>query len=255
MITGGPKETTELLKHKFDHIFYTGSGSVGRLVLQAAAPLLTPVTLELGGKCPAILTHGANITKAAKRIAWGKFLNNGQTCLAPDYVLLPEDLLADFEAETKRVLSEFYGEDIKSCPDYGRIINKRHFDRLSKLLASTNGLVIGGATDESDLYMEPTLVSGIKADDVLMKDEIFGPILPLITYSKTDEAIDFANNINDKPLALYIFGPDKKSREKILDNLNSGGVCVGRFLRVLPTRFTIITHISTTRGHGYAHYR
>ena len=203
-INGGSTETTELLKHKFDHIFYTGSGAVGKIIMSAASKHLTPVTLELGGKSPAILDDNININITAKRLIWAKSFNCGQTCIAPDYILCTKKIQEGLLQEFPKVLENQFGKDIQKSSDYARIINQKHFDRLVKLLEKTKGDVIGGTTDRNDLFIEPTIVANVPKNDKLMEEEIFGPILPIVVVENIDEAIKYINE-KDIPLSLYPF--------------------------------------------------
>lgn len=231
VVEGGVPETTALLEQRWDHIFYTGNGRVGRIVLEAAAAHLTPVTLELGGKSPAIVDREANLEVAARRIAWGKFLNAGQTCLAPDYVLVHgavEDQLVD---EIAGALRRFYGDDPRTSPDYARIVDDRHFERLTGLLEQepTEHVVLGGGSERSERYIAPTVVRGVDADSALMTDEIFGPILPILTVPDVGAAIDFVN-AREKPLALYVFSENGDRTDQVIRETSSGGACVNAAL-------------------------
>ena len=227
IVTGGVTETTELLAERFDHIFYTGNGVVGRVVMAAAAKNLTPVTLELGGKSPAIVLADANIGVAARRIAWGKFINAGQTCVAPDYVLVQRSVEAKFLAELKLAVTEFYGQDPQQSGDYTRIINERHWDRVHGLLdaGGFESIVCGGTTDRGDRYIAPTVLAGVSPESPVMSEEIFGPLLAVLAVDDLDQAIGFVNN-RDKPLALYIFSGSSDSVERVLQRTSAGGVCV-----------------------------
>ncbi|XKL64274.1 hypothetical protein PGB90_004360 [Kerria lacca] len=222
--TGGVEETTELLKHRFDYIFYTGSTAVGKLVRAAANEYLTPVTLELGGKSPVFIDGTANIDITVKRVLWGKFINAGQTCIAPDYVLCSKQVQDLFVEKAKHVLREWYGDDPKNSPDFCRIISDKHFQRLKTLLKSGT-LAIGGDDDPSERYLSPTILINVSQDDPIMKEEIFGPILPVVTVESAYEAIGFINS-RPKPLSLYLFSSDKKVRELFLTQTHSGSVCV-----------------------------
>ena len=224
VIEGGVPETTRLLEQRFDHIFYTGNGTVGRIVMEAAARHLTPVTLELGGKSPCIVDEDVDLEVAARRIVWGKFFNAGQTCIAPDYVLCHASREAQLIEQMKKVLIEFYGEDPKASPDYGRIINERHHARLSKLIASGE-LAAGGQSDPTDKYIAPTVLRKVDPASPVMADEIFGPILPVLTVPDLDAAITFIN-ARDKPLALYLFSRNAEHVERVLQRTSSGGACV-----------------------------
>ncbi|KAI9249815.1 Aldehyde/histidinol dehydrogenase [Helicostylum pulchrum] len=231
VVTGGVPETTSLLENRFDHIFYTGNGQVGKIVMTAAAKHLTPVTLELGGKSPAFVTEDADVNITAHRLLWGKFFNNGQTCVAPDYVLCHKDKLEPLLKAFKDTIVEYYGKDPHSSESYGRIVSTRQFDRLKGLLdkCDPSTIVTGGQTDREDLYIAPTIVSPITPDHILMQEEIFGPILPIISVDNMDEAINIVNN-RDHPLALYVFASSKYKYNKILDKTSSGGVLVNDIL-------------------------
>ncbi|XP_065659216.1 aldehyde dehydrogenase, dimeric NADP-preferring isoform X3 [Hydra vulgaris] len=224
VINGGVAETTALLRERFDYIFYTGSTNVGRIVMKAAAEHLTPVTLELGGKCPAIVDSTCNFSVVAQRIAWSKFSTCGQLCLAVDYILcLPnceEALVAALIASIKK----FYGDNPKTCESYGRIVNKHHHQRISKLIDKSK-VVYGGEIDEDDLYIAPTILTNVTPNDLIMKEEIFGPLLPIITVSSLQEAVDFINE-RDKPLAVYMFSNDEKSISFVTSETSSGGMCI-----------------------------
>uniref|UniRef100_A0A8D8IY14 Aldehyde dehydrogenase n=4 Tax=Culex pipiens TaxID=7175 RepID=A0A8D8IY14_CULPI len=224
VVEGGVKETSELLKQKFDYIFYTGSGRVGRIVHQACNENLTPCTLELGGKSPCYIDSTADIAIATKRILWGKFINAGQTCIAPDYVLCSKSVQKQFLEEARSVLKEWYGENAKDSPDLCRIINQQHFQRLSSMIKGAN-VAIGGDMDASEKYMAPTVLIDVKACDPVMQDEIFGPILPILTVESPQEAINFIN-ARDKPLAMYIFSKNEAARDALIANTSCGGICV-----------------------------
>jgi len=223
VVNGGVAETTTLLEQKFDHILYTGNGNVGKIVMRAAAAHLTPVTLELGGKSPAIVDSNVNIVNAARRIAWGRFMNAGQTCIAPDYVLIKSGLERPFIDAVKATLDEFYGKDVQKSHDYCRIVNKTHFNRLKKVIETAGGeKVIGGELNEEDRFIPPTVILNPDENSSVLRDEIFGPILPIVPIKSIDEAIRYVND-RDKPLALYVFSKDKKVIEKVLSNTTSGG--------------------------------
>ena len=225
VVTGAVDETTALLEQRFDHIFYTGNGKVGRVVMRAAAEHLTPVTLELGGKSPAIVAADANVEVAAKRIAWAKFLNAGQTCVAPDYVLVEEGVEDQLVAALADAVTAFYGDDPRQSNDYARIVNERHHDRLMQMLdgGGYDATVIGGTGDRASRYLAPTVLTGVKPDAMVMDDEIFGPILPVLAVGDIDEAIRFVND-REKPLALYAFSGDDDTLEHVVANTSAGGV-------------------------------
>jgi aldehyde dehydrogenase (NAD+) len=222
---GGVAETTALLAEHWDHIFYTGNGTVGRVVMEAAAKYLTPVTLELGGKSPAIVDRHANLEVAAKRIVWGKFVNAGQTCVAPDYVLVDRAVHQPFLDALTETVRSFYGSDPRSSPDYGRIINDRHFARLRGLLESGGEPLVGGDTDAGDRYVSPTVLTGVDPGAPIMTEEIFGPLLPVLPVDDVDDAIDFVN-AREKPLALYVFSENATVAERVIESTSAGGVAV-----------------------------
>lgn len=228
VIEGAVEETTALLEEKFDHYFYTGNGRVGSIVMSAAARHLGQVTLELGGKSPCIVDHTADLDVAAKRIAWGKFYNAGQTCVAPDYVMVEKDVEEPLLANLRDALKAFYGEDPQQSPDYCRIVNERHHDRLTPLLESGE-VYVGGEADKSDRYIAPTVLRNVPKDSAVMEDEIFGPILPVLSVSGVDEAIDYVNS-RPKPLALYAFSSEKQTQEKIIRSTSSGGVTINHIM-------------------------
>ncbi|MFF7381934.1 aldehyde dehydrogenase family protein [Streptomyces griseoluteus] len=222
VVEGGIPETTALLAQRFDHIFYTGNGTVGRVVMRAAAEHLTPVTLELGGKSPAFVDRDTDLDVVADRLARGKFLNAGQTCVAPDYVLTDPETAPALEAALVRAVEGIYGADPAASPEYGRIVNERHFDRLSGLLDSGR-VAVGGDSDRTDKYIAPTVLADVAPDAPVMREEIFGPILPIVTVPDLDAAVDFIND-RDKPLALYVFTDSDTTRERIAAETSSGGL-------------------------------
>ena len=213
-----------ILNQRFDKIFFTGSAATGRIVMQAAAANLTPVTLELGGKSPAIVDKTVNLKVTAYRIVQGKFFNAGQTCVAPDYILAEESVVEPLLAELIAALRKFYGHDPSSSPDYSRIINTRQFDTILKYLEDGE-VVHGGESNRDELFIAPTILKNVSPDSPVMQNEIFGPILPVLTVKNVDEALAFVNQ-REKPLALYIFSEDKAVVEKILNGTSSGGACV-----------------------------
>lgn len=224
VVEGAVPETTELLAQRFDHIFYTGNGTVGRIVARAAAEHLTPVTLELGGKSPAYVDRGVDLAAVATRLVNAKFLNAGQTCVAPDYVLTDPDTARALEPALADALRTRFGEDPASG-EYGRIVNERHFDRLLGLLDSGR-LVAGGQHDRAGRYLAPTVLAEVTADSPVMQEEIFGPILPIVEAADLDAAIAFIT-ARDKPLALYAFTEDATTRARLLAETSSGGVGLG----------------------------
>jgi aldehyde dehydrogenase (NAD+) len=225
VVEGGVPETTALLAERFDHVFYTGNGTVGRIVMRAAAEHLTPVTLELGGKSPVFVDRDTDLDVVADRLARGKFINAGQTCVAPDYVLATPETAAALETALVRAVDALYGADPAASPEYGRIINERHFDRLSALLDSGR-VVTGGGSDRTGKYIAPTVLADVEPKSPVMQEEIFGPILPIVTVSGLDEAIDFIND-RDKPLALYVFSESGETRDRIAAETSSGGLGYG----------------------------
>ena len=223
-VLGGVGETTELLAQRFDHIFYTGNGRVGRVVSRAAAEHLTPVTLELGGKSPAIVTGRAKLDVAARRIAFGKFVNAGQTCIAPDHVLVERAVHDELVRALVAAVAEMYGPDPRTSADYGRIVSDGHFARLAPLLRDGTA-ACGGQTDADARYIAPTVLTDVSIDSRIMADEIFGPILPVIAVDSLDEAVRIVN-AGDKPLALYVFSEDDADVERVIGATSSGGVTV-----------------------------
>lgn len=219
---GGIDETTELLRLQFDKIFFTGSTKVGKIVYRAAAENLTPVVLELGGKSPAIVSKDADLEVAAKRIVWGKFLNAGQTCVAPDYLLVDESVHEQFLEMLRKYINEFkYGPDSEQ---YTRIINDKNFDRLVKLINQEN-VYFGGNSDKKSLYIEPTLLSNINWDDAVMQEEIFGPILPIISFTHFNPVLNTILEL-EKPLAAYLFTRNSEEKRSFTDKLSFGGGCI-----------------------------
>jgi aldehyde dehydrogenase (NAD+)/aldehyde dehydrogenase (NAD(P)+) len=224
VVEGGVETSQQLLQEKFNHIFFTGGTSVGRIVMEAAAKHLTPVTLELGGKSPCIVDTDINIEHTARRIIWGKFINAGQTCIAPDYLLVNQKIKQDLIPALQKTIKEFYGDEPATSPDYARIISRRHFARLAEFLK--NGEIIsGGDSNPEELYIAPTLIDHVSLADPVMQEEIFGPILPVLEYTDITEAIALINS-QPKPLALYLFSQNKKLQAQILQETSSGGVCI-----------------------------
>lgn len=224
-VVEGEAETAQnILENKFDYIFFTGSEATGKLVMQAAAKNLTPLCLELGGKSPCIVDQDTNILYTARRIVWGKFLNAGQTCVAPDYLMVDRKIKGELLKNIQDVLKDFYGDDPKSSADYSRIINEQHFLRLSALLKDAE-LLTGGEQVQAERYIAPTIVDNISVDHPLMQEEIFGPILPVMDYENLEEVIDFLRN-KPRPLALYFFSHNTEKQQKIISETISGGVCI-----------------------------
>ena len=224
VVEGGREENTYLLDQKFDYIFFTGSKAVGQLVLEKAARYLTPVTLELGGKSPCIIDSSAKLELAARRIVFGKFLNCGQTCVAPDYILCHSSVKERFVECVKAEIQKQYGSDYQNNPLYGKMISKRHFERVSGLIDSKK-VVSGGRYDRDSLKIEPTVMTDVTWDDKVMDEEIFGPLMPVLTYENIEEVITKINS-QDKPLALYIYSEDKALIKTITKRCNFGGGCV-----------------------------
>mgnify|MGYP003479855106 CR=1 FL=1 len=236
VVEGERDEVTALIHAPFDYIFFTGSVAVGKVVAKAAAERLTPIALELGGKSPAIVDQTANLDVAAKRIVWGKFNNTGQTCVAPDYLLVHSSVAKKFTRLLKKTIREFFGDDAQQSPDYGRIINERQFDRLQTILDNERDTVtFGGRTDREDLYMEPTVLENITWDRPSMEDELFGPILPILTYEQLPKAIHEIRQL-PKPLSAYLFSENEKAIAYFLQELPFGGGCIN----------DVITHVGNT---------
>lgn len=235
VVQGGVEETHALLAQQLDYIFFTGSVPVGKVVMEAAAKNLTPLTLELGGKSPAIVHESADLPTAASRIAWGKFMNAGQTCIAPDYVVVHEAVSDAFLNELVSAIRKFYGDDASTHPRYCRIINDRHFTRLEALI-DPDKLAYGGKTNAAQKYIEPTLLYPVDWNHPAMADEIFGPILPVITYSRLDDVISRINK-RPKPLALYLFAGNKDIRRKIIGEISFGGGAVNNTIMHIVSHY------------------
>ncbi|XP_070851108.1 aldehyde dehydrogenase, dimeric NADP-preferring isoform X3 [Drosophila suzukii] len=223
VVCGGPSETAELLNQRFDYIFYTGSTRVGKIIHAAANKHLTPTTLELGGKSPCYIDKSVELRTAVKRILWGKLINCGQTCIAPDYILCSKEVQEKFIAEAKDVLKEWYGDNIQSSPDLSRVINANNFQRLLGLMKSGR-VAVGGNYDASERFIEPTILVDVKETDPIMEEEIFGPILPIFNVESAYEAIKFINN-REKPLVIYVFSNSNKLVKEFRSNTTSGGFC------------------------------
>lgn len=229
LVEGGVKTAQELLALPFNHIFFTGAPAIGKIVMEAAAKHLTSVTLELGGKSPTIVDASANIESAARRIAWGKFVNNGQICIAPDYVFVHASKSQQFISKMRAYLKQFYSEDASREASYSRIVNGRHFQRIKSMLENAvqqgANIEAGSKMNENENYLEPTILTDVSDETELMQQEIFGPILPVRTFTDLDEVISTIN-AREKPLALYIYSRNKKNINKILNNTRAGGGCI-----------------------------
>ena len=223
VVQGNRDVNTTLLEQRYDIIFFTGSPSLGRKVMAAAAKNLTPVVLELGGKSPCIVDRGAAIATVARRIAWGKSLNAGQTCIAPDYLLVHKEVKSQLIEALSREFTSLLGDNPKQCKHFVRIVNDKAFDRLVGYLEGAD-IVVGGEYDKGERYIAPTIVDNVDTDSPIMQEEIFGPIFPVVTFESTEEAVKFVTE-REKPLALYYFG-DNKSAEYVLKHTSSGGACV-----------------------------
>lgn len=224
VVKGGRAVNQELLKQKYDYIFFTGSPAVGKIVMESAAKHLTPVTLELGGKSPCIVDNSANVKLAAKRIVWGKFLNAGQTCVAPDYLLVHQDIKEKLVKEMIGYIKEFYGNSPIDNPDYPKIINKKHFDRINGLIRNKK-IITGGNCNEQAMKIAPTILDHITWQSPIMQEEIFGPVLPIMEFEDLNQVVEMMGN-HPKPLALYFFTTSKENEKKILSNISFGGGCI-----------------------------
>ncbi|MER2089320.1 MAG: aldehyde dehydrogenase [Sporosarcina sp.] len=226
VVEGERDETSALIHASFDYIFFTGSVAVGKVVMKAAAERLTPLTLELGGKSPALVDQTADLQKAAERIVWGKFVNTGQTCVAPDYVLVHHAVKERLIKEMLITIRKFYGKDSSKSPDYGRIVSGKHFDRLVEIINKDREHVIsGGDSDRSELFIEPTLLDNVSWNSASMEDEIFGPVLPILTYDNLGEALHRIRQL-PKPLAAYMFTENGQAADYFIENLPFGGGCI-----------------------------
>jgi aldehyde dehydrogenase (NAD+) len=223
-VSGGPETAARLLTHRFDKIFFTGSSRIGRVVMAAAAANLTPVTLELGGKNPVIVAEDAPLDVTARRIAWGRFMNTGQICVAPDYVLVPEHLRLPLIEAIGKALKKLYGSDPQRSDSYGRIVNKAHFARLLALMKEGR-IAIGGQSDEKDRYIAPTVLTDVPTDAAVLQEEIFGPILPVVGYQALDEALAFIRS-RPKPLVFHLFTRDRDLQKRLINNVSAGSVIV-----------------------------
>ncbi|MCG4586269.1 aldehyde dehydrogenase family protein, partial [Anaerosalibacter bizertensis] len=240
----------KLLDENFDYIFYTGSVPVGKIVMEKASKYLTPVTLELGGKSPCIVDGKANLNLSAKRIVWGKFLNSGQTCVAPDYMFIHKNVKNEMINNIIYYIKTFYGENPLYSEEYTKIINEKQFNRLIKLL-DNNKIIYGGDYDKDSLYISPTLMNNVNWDDPIMGEEIFGPILPILEYEELNEVIDIVNS-HPKPLALYFFSNDKENAEKIINGISFGGGCINDTIMHLSSPYLPFGGVGTS-GMGSYH--
>lgn len=234
VVFGGYEENTALLEMKFDYIFFTGSKKVGNIVYEQAAKHGTPVTLELGGKCPCLVDRTCNIKLAAKRIVWGKFLNLGQTCVAPDYIYCDKVIHSQLVEELKKQILKQYSKHPLTNSSYGKIIHKTHFTRLLSLI-DCNKVVFGGDFEEASLKIEPTIIDGVTPEDAIMQEEIFGPLLPILTYNSVEEAFSYISK-QDTPLAFYIFSKNKRLIRKAISTLEFGGGCINDVVIHLATQ-------------------
>lgn len=257
LIEGGIETSQALLELPFNHIFFTGAPSIGKIVMAAAAKHLTSVTLELGGKSPTIVDESANVNQAARRIAWAKFINNGQICISPDYLFVHEKRRDEFLQKLKENLEHFFTESAQKSEDYARMVNDRHYDRVKGYLADAKAkgadIVYGGATNDRDNYISPSLVTNVKEDAKLMQDEIFGPVLPIHTFTDLEEVVAKIN-AKEKPLALYIYGKHQKRIDYIINHTRAGGTCINHsvihfFNNNLP--FGGSNNSGIGKGHGF----
>ena len=235
LVEGGRAENQALLHQRFDYIFFTGGVTVGREVMRAASETLTPVTLELGGKSPCIVDETANLRVAARRLAFGKLLNCGQTCVAPDYLLISRKVKDAFLPLLEREIQRMVGENALVCDSYVHMVNEKHFRRVCGLI-DPDKVIFGGQADERTLRIQPTIMDRVTADDAVMQEEIFGPLLPVIAYDSIDEALAFVNN-REHPLALYLFSEDPALQKRVLASVPFGGGCIN----------DTIVHLATSR--------
>lgn len=264
LFEGSSAVCDELLKNRFDHIFFTGSSNVGKTVMAAAARQLTPVTLELGGKSPAIVDETADVQKTAERVMWGKFINAGQTCVAPDYLLIQESRFSAFVECAKKILMDRYGHDPasrKANPSFCRLVSQGSLERLVQLLDESvkNGAKIefGGLADIAERYLEPTLLSGVSPTSPIMQDEIFGPVLPILTFQSLDQLVHMIRS-RESPLALYIFSNSKSNIDYLLNNTTAGGTCVNSLVIHLANPelpFGGVGHSGMGNYHGFFGFR
>lgn len=250
VVTGGRDVTTELIESKFDYIFFTGSQNVGKVVMRAAAENLVPVTLELGGKSPVIVHEDANIEVAAKRIVWGKYINAGQVCVAPDYIYVHKAVEAEFISEVLKTIIAFYGPLPQNSPDYCRIVSERQLTRLIGLIDQEK-VIHGGQYNMEQLYMAPTVMKDVKWDDAIMQDEIFGPIMPIMTYDSIEEVVDVITS-KEKPLAFYVFSESEVVQNYLVDQIPFGGGCINETILHVSSPYLPFGGVGTS-GMGSYH--
>lgn len=231
-ISGDVEHATALLAQKFDHIFFTGSTDVGKLIMQEAAKSLTPVTLELGGKSPCIVCSDANIDIAVKRIVYGKMLNAGQTCVAPDYVLVHDSIKTLFLTKLTQRITALYGADASQCEDFGRMVSRRHTQRINQMIDS-NKVIVGGDVDVENRYIAPTVLDNVALTDDIMQEEIFGPVLPVIGFSDYQEVLSIIQSLPSHPLAAYIFSDNKQTQNALISKIQAGGIAVNHCVQHL----------------------
>jgi aldehyde dehydrogenase (NAD+) len=260
-VEGGPEAAQSLLRNRFDHIFFTGGSRIGRKVLGAASEHLTPVTLELGGKSPSVVDSTANIGLAAKRIGFSRFINAGQTCVSPDYVLVHHSVKEAFVSALTKQLSEWWGDATTPIEDFSRIVNERHFERLTALIESARhegaSVVYGGTSNRDERYIAPTIIVGVKHDSAVMEEEIFGPILPILDYDTAEEAYRQIS-ARPKPLAAYLFSTDGGAQREFVSGVFAGGVCINDCLSHMTTvglPFGGVGESGTGAYHGYESFR
>lgn len=249
VVEGGREENEALLEQRFDYIFFTGGVTVGKLVMEKASRHLTPVTLELGGKSPCIVDKTAKLKLAARRLVFGKYLNSGQTCVAPDYLLIHEDIKDEFLTYVKKYIHEMLGENVLENPDYPKIVNEKHFRRVLGLIEGED-VVEGGTYNEETLQIAPTVLDNVSADAPIMQEEIFGPILPVLTFKTIDEAEQFVTK-REKPLALYLFTTSKETENRILRNISYGGGCINDTIIHLATSHMPFGGVGNSGMGGY----
>lgn len=249
VVEGEAKTSQTLLSQKFDYVFFTGGSSIGKIVMEACARNLTPVTLELGGKSPCIVDKDINVEYTARRIVWGKFLNAGQTCVAPDYLLVHKDVKTQLLESMRKCVEQFYGKNPLSSPDYSRIVNEIHFNRILGLLKEGN-IILGGDTNKNELYIAPTIIDNVSLEHKVMQEEIFGPVLPVMDYDDLTQAISLVNRL-PKPLSLYFFSRNKKNQDRIQRETTSGGLCINDTISQLVTSYLPFGGVGTS---GFGNY-